>query len=259
LAIHRRGTNLSRGFENVALQPGDTLLLLGEEASIGQLKATNELLLLDRPRASTSAQRARTPLVLATMAAVVLSASLEIVPIAVAAIVGCVFLMLTGTMKPRQAYASVDWSLLFLIYSTLGIGVAMESTGTAQLIAVNLASWATDFVPHAWKALLLLAVIFILTSTITELLSNNATVVLMMPIALGLAAQLGLDPRPFAIAITIAASASFATPIGYQTNTYVYSAGGYRFADFLRIGLPLNVVYFIGAMVIIPLVWPLHK
>ena len=259
LAIHRRGTNLSRGFENVALQPGDTLLLLGEEASIGQLKATNELLLLDRPRASTSAQRARTPLVLATMAAVVLSASLEIVPIAVAAIVGCVFLMLTGTMKPRQAYASVDWSLLFLIYSTLGIGVAMESTGTAQLIAVNLASWATDFVPHAWKALLLLAVIFILTSTITELLSNNATVVLMMPIALGLAAQLGLDPRPFAIAITIAASASFATPIGYQTNTYVYSAGGYRFADFLRIGLPLNVVYFIGAMIVIPLVWPLHK
>jgi di/tricarboxylate transporter len=163
------------------------------------------------------------------------------------------------TMKPRQAYASVDWGLLFLIYSTLGLGVAMESTGTAQFIAGNLAALATDYVPVVWKPLLLLAVIFILTSTITELLSNNATVVLMMPIALGLAAQLGLDPRPFAIAITIAASASFATPIGYQTNTYVYSAGGYRFADFLRIGLPLNIVYFIGAMAVIPWIWPFHK
>lgn len=259
MAIHRRGTNLSRGFESVALQPGDTLLLLGEEASIASLKATNELLLLDRPRVPTTAQRARTPLVLATMAAVIAVASFEIVPIAVAAIVGCVFLMLTGTMKPRQAYASVDWGLLFLIYSTLGLGVALEATGTAGFIAGNLAALATDFVPHVWKPLLLLAVIFLLTSAVTEMLSNNATVVLMMPIALGLAAELGLDPRPFAIAITIAASASFATPIGYQTNTYVYSAGGYRFADFLRLGLPLNIVYFVGAMVVIPLVWPLSK
>jgi di/tricarboxylate transporter len=259
LAIHRRGTNLSRGFENVALQPGDTLLLLGEEASTRQLKATNELLLLDRPRVETSGQRARTPVVLGTLAAVIAAASLEILPIAVAAVVGCIFLMVIGAMKPRQAYASVDWGLLFLIYSTLGLGVAMESTGTAQFVAGNLASLATDFVPHAWKPLLLLAVVFILTSTITEMLSNNATVVLMMPIALGLAAELGLDPRPFAIAITIAASASFATPIGYQTNTYVYSAGGYRFADFMRIGVPLNLVYFIGAMLIIPWVWPFHK
>jgi len=258
LAIHRRGTNLSRGFENVPLQPGDTLLLLGEEASIRQLKATNELLLLDRPRVETTGQRARTSLVLGTLAAVILVASLELVPIAVAAVVGCVFLMVTGTMKPRQAYASVDWGLLFLIYSTLGLGVAMETTGTAQFVAGNLATLATDFVSAAWKPLLLLAVIFLLTSVITEMLSNNATVVLMMPIALGLAAELGLDPRPFAIAITIAASASFATPIGYQTNTYVYSAGGYRFADFLRIGLPLNIVYFIGAMLIIPRLWPFH-
>jgi di/tricarboxylate transporter len=98
-----------------------------------------------------------------------------------------------------------------------------------------------------------------LTMAVTELLSNNATVVLMMPIALGAAAELGLDPRPFAIATTIAASACFSTPIGYQTNTYVYSAGGYRFTDFTRFGLPLNLLYFLGAMIIIPLVWPFHK
>ncbi len=259
LAIHRRGSNLSRGFESTPLQPGDTLLLLGADTSINQLRGSNELLLLDRPRVPTSAQRARTPLVLGTLAAVIALASLEAVPIAVAALVGCVFLMVTGTLKPRQAYASVDWGLLFLIYSTLALGVSMESTGTAQFVAGNLATWATEFVPAAWKPLLLLAAIFVITSVVTELLSNNATVVLMMPIALGIATELGLDPRPFAIAITIAASASFATPIGYQTNTYVYSAGGYRFTDFLRIGLPLNIIYFLVAVAIIPMVWPFHR
>ena len=258
LAIHRRGTNLSRGFENIPLQPGDTLLLLGPEGAVKGLRASADLLLLDRPRVPTTAQRARTPVVLGTLAAVVAAATFNIVPIAVAALIGCVFLMVTGTLKPRQAYRSVDWGLLFLIYSTLALGQAMESTGTAQFVAGNLATAATELVPVVWKPLLLLAVVFLITSTITELLSNNATVVLMMPIALGIAAELGLDPRPFAIAITIAASASFATPIGYQTNTYVYSAGGYRFADFIRFGLPLNILYFIGAVLIIPRVWSFH-
>ena len=258
LAIHRRGTNLSRGFENIPLQPGDTLLLLGPEGAVKGLRASADLLLLDRPRVPTTAQRARTPVVLGTLAAVVAAATFNIVPIAVAALIGCVFLMVTGTLKPRQAYRSVDWGLLFLIYSTLALGQAMESTGTAQFVAGNLATAATELVPVVWKPLLLLAVVFLITSTITELLSNNATVVLMMPIAFGIAAELGLDPRPFAIAITIAASASFATPIGYQTNTYVYSAGGYRFADFVRFGLPLNILYFIGAVLIIPRVWSFH-
>jgi di/tricarboxylate transporter len=259
LAIHRRGMNLSRGFENVSLQPGDTLLLLGPSGAVKALRGNSELLLLDRPRVATTAQRSKAPLVLGTLGAVIISASFSIVPIAVAALLGCIFLMVTGALKPRQAYRSVDWGLIFLIYSTLALGRAMESTGTAEFIAGNLVLGATEMVSDVWKPLLLLAAIFAITSIITELLSNNATVVLMMPIALGIAAELGLDPRPFAIAITIAASASFATPIGYQTNTYVYSAGGYRFADFLRFGVPMNIVYFIGAVVIIPLVWPLTK
>jgi di/tricarboxylate transporter len=256
LAIHRRGINLSRGFENVPLQPGDTLLVLGSENSIDQLRRSTDLMLLDRTRIPTSAQRASAPLVFGTLATVILVASFELVPIEVASLVGCAFLMVTGTIKPRQAYKSIDWSLMFLIYSTLALGMAMESTGTARLIAENLAFGATAFVAEAWKPLVLLATIYLLTMVITEVLSNNATVVLMMPIALGLAAQLGLDARPFAIAITLASSAAFATPIGYQTNTYVYSAGGYRFGDFMRIGAPLNFLYFAGAMAIIPLIWP---
>lgn len=258
LAIHRRGMNLSRGFESVALQPGDTLLLLGPSGAVKALRGNSELLLLDRPRVPTTAQRSKAPLVVGTLGAVILSATFNIVPIAVAALVGCVFLMVTGAMRPRQAYRSVDWGLIFLIYSTLALGEAMVTTGTAEFVARNLAFGVSELAPEVWKPILLLAAVFLITSVITEVLSNNATVVMMMPIALGIAVELGLDPRPFAIAVTMAASASFATPIGYQTNTYVYSAGGYRFADFLRIGVPLNILYFIGAVLIIPRIWSFH-
>lgn len=259
IAIHRRGMNLSRGFESVPLQAGDTLLLMGSEAGINQLRRSNDLLLLDRTRVPTSAQKASAPLVFSTLAAVILVSAFEILPIEIAAMAGCVLLMVSGAIKPREAYASVDWPLMFLIYTTLALGMAMESTGAANYLAQNLAHASAGWFAEAWKPVAMLAVIYILTVLITEVLSNNATVVLMMPIALGIAAQLGLDPRPFAIAIILGSSAGFATPIGYQTNTFVYSAGGYRFGDFFRIGLPLNLLYFVGAVVIIPWVWPLHK
>jgi len=259
LAVHRRGLNLSRGFESVALQAGDTLLLMGGESNINQLRRSSDLLLLDRTRVPTSAQKASAPLVFATLATVILVSAFELLPIEIAAIAGCVFLMATGAIKPREAYASVDWPLMFLIYTTIALGLAMESTGAANYIAQNMVGLTSDWFSDVWRPLAMLAVIYLLTMVITEVLSNNATVVLMMPIALGIAAQLGLDPRPFAIAIVLASSAAFATPIGYQTNTFVYSAGGYRFGDFFRIGLPLNLLYFAGALLIIPWVWPFHK
>jgi len=259
LAIHRRGTNVSRGFESVPLQAGDALLLMGAESSINQLRRSSDLLLLDRTRVPTSAQKASAPLVFATLAAVILVSAFELVPIEIAAIAGCVLLMVAGAIKPREAYASVDWPLMFLIYTTIALGTAMESTGAANFLAQNMVGVSSGWFEEAWKPLAMLAVVYLLTLVITEVLSNNATVVLMMPIALGIAAQLGLDPRPFAVAIVLASSAAFATPIGYQTNTFVYSAGGYRFSDFFRIGLPLNVIYFVGALVIIPYIWPFHK
>jgi di/tricarboxylate transporter len=215
------------------------------------------LLLLDRTRVPTTAQKASAPLVFATLASVITVSAFELLPIEIAAIAGCVLLMVAGAIKPREAYASVDWPLMFLIYTTIALGTAMESTGAANYIAQNLVSVAADWFSEAWKPIAMLAIIYIMTVIITEVLSNNATVVLMMPIALGIALQLGLDPRPFAIAIILGSSAGFATPIGYQTNTFVYSAGGYRFSDFFRIGLPLNLLYLIGAVVIIPWVWPL--
>ena len=257
LAIHRRGLNLSRGFESVPLQAGDTILVMGSDANINQLRRSSDLLLLDRTRVPTTAQKASAPLVFATLAAVITVSAFELLPIEIAAIAGCVLLMVAGAIKPREAYASVDWPLMFLIYTTIALGTAMESTGAANYIAQNLVSLSSDWFSDAWKPIAMLAIIYIMTVIITEVLSNNATVVLMMPIALGIALQLGLDPRPFAIAIILGSSAGFATPIGYQTNTFVYSAGGYRFSDFFRIGLPLNLLYLIGAVVIIPWVWPL--
>ena len=259
LAIHRRGLNLSRGFESVPLQAGDTLLVMGSEANINQLRRSGDLLLLDRTRVPTSAQKASAPLVFATLATVIGVAAFELVPIEIAAIAGCVFLMVAGAIKPREAYASVDWPLMFLIYTTIALGTAMETTGAANYIAQNMVGTTAGWFDEAWKPIAMLAVVYILTVVITEVLSNNATVVLMMPIALGIAAQMGLDPRPFAIAIILGSSAGFATPIGYQTNTFVYSAGGYRFSDFFRIGLPLNLLYLVGALVLIPWIWPLQK
>lgn len=259
LAVHRRGINLSRGFESIPLQAGDTVLVMGSDANINQLRRSNDLLLLDRTRIPTSAQKASAPLVFSTLATVILVSAFEILPIEIAAITGCIFLMVTGAIRPREAYASVDWPLMFLIYSTIALGVALESTGAASYIAHNIVSASEGWFPAAWKPVAMLAIIYVLTMVVTEMLSNNATVVLMMPIALGVAAQLGLDARPFAIAIILASSAAFATPIGYQTNTFVYSAGGYKFRDFFRIGLPLNLIYLLGAVVIIPWVWPLAK
>lgn len=259
LAIHRRGLNLSRGFESVPLQAGDTLLVMGSDANINQLRRSSDLLLLDRTRVPTSAQKASAPLVFATLAAVIGVSAFELIPIEIAAIAGCVLLMVTGAIKPREAYASVDWPLMFLIYTTIALGTAMETTGAANYIAQNMVGMTAGWFEQAWKPIAMLAVIYILTVVITEVLSNNATVVLMMPIALGVAAQTGLDPRPFAIAIILGSSAGFATPIGYQTNTFVYSAGGYRFSDFFRIGLPLNLLYLVGALVLIPWIWPLQK
>jgi di/tricarboxylate transporter len=138
----------------------------------------------------------------------------------------------------------------------LAVGVAMEHTGTSAYLVDRLLWLVNHFVPPEQKAIVLLAAFYLLASVLTEILSNNAVAALMTPLALSLAAQLGVDPRPFVIAVCIAASAAFATPVGYQTNTYVYGVGGYRFSDFTKFGLPLNAMCFLIALYIIPAVWP---
>jgi len=256
MAIHRRGINLRDGFDAVPLQFGDLLLLMGTDSAIDQLRRSDDVLLLDKPATPSGDMRKKTPIVLATIAGVVVAASLNLLPIVAAAVVGVAVLFFAGALKPEDGYANVEWSILVLIYGMLALGLAMRTTGTADLVARSLTAVAQlSIFPDGAVPYVALAMVYLTTMVMTETLSNNATVVLMAPIALSLGPTLGVDSRPFVIATCIAASASFSTPIGYQTNTYVYGVGGYRFRDFARVGLPLNALYFVASVLLIPQVW----
>ncbi|MCP4664626.1 MAG: SLC13 family permease [bacterium] len=256
LAIHRRGINLRDKLDRAVLQSGDLVLMMGTDAAVEQLRKSDDILLLDKPYTPSLSMRKKKPIVVATIAGVILAASFHLAPIVAAALVGVAVLFATGCIKPKEGYANIEWSILVLIYGMLGLGLAMQTTGTADLVARGLSAVAdVGFLPDPLKPYLVLAMLYLCTMIMTETLSNNATVVLMTPIALSLGMTLGVDPRPFVIATCIAASASFSTPIGYQTNTYVYGAGGYRFADFARVGLPLNLLYFAVSVVLIPRIW----
>jgi di/tricarboxylate transporter len=247
LAIHRRGINMRERI--------DTILMMGTDSAREQIRRGDDILLLDRPHTSSKDFRKKAPIVLLTMAGVIISVSMNLMPITAAAIAGVGIILATGVLRPQDAYASIDWSILVLIYGMLGIGIAMQSTGVDSHVANLLARLQNLNLPGTWNLILILACLYLATSMLTEVLSNNAAIVLMAPIGIHLGLTLGVDPRPFIIAACIASSASFSTPIGYQTNTYVYSVGGYRFKDFMKIGLPLNFIYLIGTVILVPLLW----
>lgn len=255
VALHRKGTNQRERLGNLRLQEGDTLLMMGSTKAIETLANSDEIIVLDRPRVPARSVRAKMPFAIATTVGVVFLATINVVPIVAAVSLGVAALLLSGCLKPKDAYASVEWSILVIIFGMLALGQAMDSTGASQLIADGLIGVVRSVAPEHLEAVFMLAVIYIITSTFTEFLSNNAAVALMVPIALGIAVSLGVDPRPFVIATCIAASASFATPIGYQTNTYVYGVGGYKFTDFTKVGLPLNIIYFVVSITVIPMFW----
>ena len=257
MAVHRQGRNISQKLRSINLRPGDTLLMLGTQDAIENLRSSADILLLDKPQTPAVSLRRKLPVVLCVLAGIIICSSFNLMPIAGSTIIGVAILFLTGCMKPKEGYAAVDWGLLILIYGMLVLGTALQKSGATDLVANSLSGLARvlPFEDGYISAILMLAVCYLVTAILTELLSNNATVVVMTPIAIGLAMSLEVDPRPFIIATCIAASASFSTPIGYQTNTYVYSVGGYRFGDFIKIGLPLALIYFIGSMYLIPKVW----
>jgi di/tricarboxylate transporter len=172
-----------------------------------------------------------------------------------AVLLGVVLLLLTGCIRTKEAYTSVEWSILIIIFGMLALGHAMNSSGASLIIAESLTDLVRSFTPTHLQNITMLLIIYVITSTFTEFLSNNAAVALMVPIALGIAETLGVDARPFVIGSCIAASASFATPIGYQTNTYVYGVGGYKFRDFTKVGLPLNVLCCLVTVTVVPLFW----
>jgi di/tricarboxylate transporter len=255
VAVHRKGTNQRERLSNLRLQAGDTLLMMGSTASIDSLANSDEIIILDRPRVPARSLRVKMPIAIGTTIGIVTLATLNLVPIVSAVCLGVAIILLSGCMKAKDAYASVEWSILIIIFGMLALGQAMDSTGASLLIAESMTSLVGQFAPAHLQNVIMLALIYLITSTFTEFLSNNAAVALMVPIALGIAATLGVDPRPFVVASCIAASASFATPIGYQTNTYVYGVGGYRFFDFTKVGLPLNLICFAVTVAVVPIFW----
>jgi di/tricarboxylate transporter len=188
-----------------------------------------------------------------TLAGVVLLASLGVMPIVTAATAGCAVLMLTGCLKPREAYQAIDWSIIFLLAGALALGTSLDRTGLTALFASALASLSGRHEPFV-----VLAVFFLVSVLVSELMSNSGTVLLLGPVALSSAEAMGLNPTALIAAITFGASAAFAMPIGYQTSLMIYGPGGYRFRDYVRMGIPLDLILMGLALWLIPTFWPLR-
>ncbi|MEO5717043.1 MAG: SLC13 family permease [Chthoniobacterales bacterium] len=250
LAVHRHGENLRQDFADVKLHYGDTLLVEGPELAVRELRGHRDfLLLMDVPE--TTKRRHKQFLAVGAIACVVALAALNVLPIGALAVIAAVAVVATGCLDAEEAYEAVDWKIIFLIFGMLALGMALQKTQGAALVADTIIRGI-----GTWGPVVVLAAIVFLTSTLTNFLSNNAVAVLLTPVAIQAATALQLNVRPFLVAVALGASACFATPIGYQTNTLVYGAGGYKFRDFIKVGLPLNMIICILAVIIIPRLWP---
>lgn len=251
LAVHRRNQNIGRKLDELVVRVGDTLLLEGSSEDIQRLAAEMDLVDVSHPSARAY-RRAQAPIALLALVGIVGLAAFGVAPIFLLSILAVAIVLITRCIDAEEAFGFVDGRLLALIFSMLAIGAALQASGAVSLIVEGVAPMLGNLPPF-----MILWAIYLLTSVLTELVSNNAVAVVVTPIAIGLAQALGIDPRPLVVAVMVAASASFATPIGYQTNTLVYGPGGYKFSDFLRVGVPLNLSIGILASAVIPYIWPL--
>ncbi|MEL7215270.1 MAG: SLC13 family permease [Pseudomonadota bacterium] len=251
LAVHRRNQNLGRQLDEVVVRVGDTLLLEGAPDDIQRLARDVDLVNIAEPEEQPY-RRDHAPIVLGALAGVVVFAAVGLLPIHIAALLGVVIVLLTRCIDAEEAFGFVDARLLALIFSMLVVGRGLQATGAVDALAAAAGPWLVLL-----PAPLLVWAIYLLTSVLTELVSNNAVAVVVTPVAIALGLEIGVDPRPLVVAVMVAASASFATPIGYQTNTLVYGPGGYRFTDFMRVGIPLNISLGLISALVIPLLWPL--
>jgi di/tricarboxylate transporter len=251
LGVRGRKGLQNRLIGNWKLTTGDCLLLASpKDKSEALQKNFPDLYIINHTDHSNFSKK-KALMAAATVAAVITLASLNILPMLTAAIAGCILLVLTKIVTPEEVYKSISWRVIVLLAGSLSLGVALEKTGTAKLLADQIYHLGGQYGP-----VVMLSLIYLITTLLTEAMSNNATVVLLAPIVLALAQSMGVSPTPFLMAITFAASASFMTPVGYQTNTMVYAAGDYSFKDFFRIGAPLNLLFWILASILIPIFFP---
>lgn len=250
LAIQHRSTVVHENLNARILRGGDVLLLKVRRDSLTRLRESPAFVMLSNVELPTFRTN-KLVIALAIVAGVVGTAAFHLVPIAVSAIAGCVLLVLTGCLTMQEAYSAIEWRIIFLLAGVLALGIALEKTGAASLLS----HWLIATV-GIWGPVALVSALYLVTSMLTEAMSNNATAALLAPIAIAAAQSMNLDPRPFLMAVTFAASASFMTPVGYQTNTLIYGPGHYSFKDFVRVGTPLNILFWILATLLIPLFWP---
>jgi di/tricarboxylate transporter len=236
LALRRKGELLYNNIDAVPLQGGDTLLVQASAQAVTQFERSRSFVVVQADEESTF-RKEKLPVALGIIGLVVGLAALEVVPIMVSALGGIVAMVGTGCVRPNEVYEAVDWSVIVLLAGLIPLGMAMERSGTAAYLAQSLTGLAAVVSP-----LVLLFIFYVFTSLVTQVISNNASVILMLPMAVETAELTGADPFSFVLAVTFAASCALLTPIGYQTNLMVYGPGGYRFTDFVRMGAPLQIL-----------------
>ncbi|GGE35006.1 sodium:sulfate symporter [Primorskyibacter flagellatus] len=251
LAVHRRNQNIGRQLDETVVRVGDTLLLEGAPEDIRRLSTEMDMVDVTQPTARAF-RRSHAPIAVVALFSIVGLAGIGVAPIFLLSVLSVAAVLLTRCIDADEAFSFVDGRLLTMIFAMLAVGAGLEHSGAVELIVNAIAPALGELPPFfvVWA-------VYLLTSVLTELVSNNAVAVVVTPIAIGLAQSVGIDPRPLVVAVMVAASASFATPIGYQTNMMVYGPGGYRFTDFMRIGIPLNLSMGLIVSAVIPFIWPL--
>jgi len=252
LALNRTGELIHDKLTSIPLENWDTLLIFGPRTRIESLGSVGDFLPLQeldvqlrlRPNWWISA---------AVLPAVMILAATGLTSILEASIFGVVVMLVSRALTMQQAYRAINWTVIFLVAAILPMGKAMVNTGLARVLGESVAGLGASHGPFV-----VLTLLYLSTSILTELMSNNSTAVLMVPIAVSSAATLGVDPKSLVMAVTFAASSSFLTPMGYNTNAMVYGPGGYRFSDYIKTGLPLKIVFWILSVILIPVFWPLN-
>ncbi|WPR76780.1 SLC13 family permease [Algoriphagus sp. NG3] len=250
IGIRHRSDMLDSLLSRTALRAGDILLLRATEDSIQSIENSEDLLLLSETK-QQPIKKLRSILTLVVLALVIGLASFEVFPIVVTAVAGAIALIMLGSLTTEQAYKAIDWKVVLMLAGVLSMGAALQKTGGAELIGASIVDTVGDFGPRA-----VMSALFALTFLMTNVMSNNATAALLAPIAITIAASLQVDSRPMLMAVTFAASLSFMTPMGYQTNTMIYTPGNYRFSDYIKIGTPLNLLLWLVATIGIPFFFP---
>ena len=251
LGIQHRGRSFVSNLADIPLEFGDALLIQGAEDKIAHLRRNEEFLILETPPIETKNTK-KAPLAVLILVGVLLVVSLRFLHVSTGMLIGAVHMVLTGVLNMDEAYQSIEWKSVFLIAGMLPMGIAMQNSGTALYLAQKIVELVGD-----WGTVAVMMGIFLMTALITEVMSNAAATVLVTPIAIDAARSLGANPQTFVMAVVIAAATSFLMPIGHQANVLVFGPGGYKFSDYTKVGVWLNIIIFIIVLIFLPIIWPL--